>query len=157
MQFTAPLRVSALACLASLSALGLVAFGTGAGEGLVERSVADAIDRMELRGAAAAVTRGFDPSHIHLTNLSTGPGPGSAVAVGDRMTLAQRDGGSATYEVVEVRPLARQAVGAGADDGPKLMLVTAVATAGRMPAQTIRFIFDGDAKDATAFGKPHAL
>lgn len=155
---TAPLRVSSLACLVSAAALGWVALGGLGGDGLVERSVADAMDHAEVQGASANTpVRSFDPAHIRLSSLPSGHAFGNPVAVGDRITLAQRDGGTATYEVVEVRPLSAQALGAEAHSGPNLMLVTATTGAGRVPAQTIRFIFDGEAKSVPAVPKPHAL
>lgn len=146
-----------MACLASATALGIVAFGNFGEEGMIERSVADAIDRTARDRGTSPAPQVFDPAHVRLSSLPIGPAIGAHVSVGDRITLAQREGGAATYEVVEVRPLAPKSIGAGAESVPNLMLVTAVTTAGRIPAQTIRFIFDGDAKTPAAPEKPHAL
>lgn len=156
MRMTAPFRVSVIACTASALALSLAVFGNPGSDDLVERSVAGAIDRAETSGGQVAPARRLDPAHIHLSSLPAGLAPGTAVTVGDRITLAQRDGAAATFEVVEVRPIAALP-GSEAGGGRDLILVTAVSAAGLMPAQTIRFVFDGDAKSPPPPARPHAL
>ena len=141
----APLRISALACLASLAGLAAISSSLSQPDRLIERSYADAFDRMgDARGASPAVaTAAFDPAHVHLSRLPATATVGPALAVGDRITLAQRSGGNASYEVIEVKPLPGVSLGESGPALPSLLLVTAV-TSGQMPAQTMRFIIDAD-------------
>ena len=141
----APLRVSALACLASLAGLAAISSGLSRPDRLIERSYADAFDRLgEARGAAPAVaTAAFDPAHLHLSRLPATAPIGPSLAVGDRITLAQRAGGNASYEVIEVKPLPGVSLGESGPALPSLLVVTAV-TSGQIPARTIRFIIDAD-------------
>lgn len=156
----APLRVSALACTASLLALGAGAFGLVRPEPLIERSFADAFDRMEVApplGSASDAASRIDPSFIHLSRLAASQSSMPSLAVGDSITLALQAGGSSTYEVIELRPLSGASLGEGAANLPRLMMITA-ATTGRLPAQTIRFIVDADAPAGPVVpAKPHAL
>lgn len=154
-----PLRVSMLACAAAFVGLGVAAAGLSRPEGMIERSYAQAFERGELAVAESrrAPTPGFDPAHLHLSRLPAGGVAGPALAIGDRMTLARRAGGSAAYEVVDVRPLPLAALGEAGNDATRLLLVTAV-TSGQMPTETIRFIVDADAPAGTPTPvRPRAL
>lgn len=160
-----PLRVATLACIASVSALAVAGWELARPEALIERSYAEAFDRLDDgRAAAGAVARSvagaaaFDPAHVHLSRMPAATPIGPVLAVGDRITLAQREGGVAAYEVIDVRPLSAKALGAEDAGLPRLLLVTAV-TSGRAPAQTMRFIVDADAPASAAMPafKPHAL
>ena len=119
-------------------------------DALIERSFADAFERLEVPRAAsiglAAAT--FDPTHVHLSRL---PAAGPALAVGHRMTIADQAGGTIAYEVIEVRALAGDRV-------PGMTMVTAVSV-GLTPVRTMRFIVDaeGEGDLVRASGKPHAL
>lgn len=160
----APLRVSALACAASLLALGAAALGLVRPEPLIERSFADAFDRMEVARArsTAGDTAGdaalrLDPSFFHLSRLSAAQSSMPSFAVGDSITLALQAGGTSTYEVIELRPLSGAALGEEAASSPRLLMITA-ATTGRFPTQTIRFVVDADAPAVPVVpAKPHAL
>ena len=160
----APLRVSALACAASLAALSAVAFGLSGSEPMIERSYAGAFDRLEQARSATAsrLPPAFNPAHLHLSRFPMTNPLGPALAVGDQITLAQRAGGSAAYEVIEVRPMSADPIGGSAGAAPgaglaRLLMVTAVTT-GSMPAQTIRLIIDADGPtDASPVVRPHAL
>lgn len=154
----APLRVSMLACAACASGLALVWLGLSRPESLIERSYSTAFDRQEAprqhthRTNAAA----FDPAHLHLSQLPGLSPLGPSLAVGDRITLAQRAGEAVSFEVIDVRPLAATADGV-AGDAPRLLIVTAVA-AGTLPVQTLRFVIEPRASNNPAVSvQPHAL
>ena len=149
----ASLRVSAAAFAATLAALGAVWAAMDRPDSLIERSFADAFERLEAPRAASLGTAAgtFDPAHLHLSRLPAAAAASPALTVGDRMTIADRTGGSIAYEVIEVRPLAGDRV-------PGMTLVTAVSV-GQTPARTMRFIVDADGEgDAVRANlKPHAL
>ncbi len=149
----ASLRVSAAAFTATLAALGAVWAVMDRPDALIERSFADAFERLEAPradsiGLAAAK---FDPTHVHLSRLPAAAPAGPALAVGNRMTIADRNGGSIAYEVIEVRALA-------GDRAPVMTMVTVVSV-GLTPARTMRFIVDADSEGdvVRATLKPHAL
>ena len=146
----ASLRVSAAAFSATLAALGTVWAAMDRPDALIERSFAAAFERLEAPRAASKglASANFDRSHVHLSRL---PVAGPALAVGHHMTIADRNGGSVAYEVIEVRALAGDRV-------PGMTMVTALSV-GLTPARTMRFIADADVEgDAVqANGKPHAL
>ena len=149
----ASLRVSAAAFATTLAALGAVWAAMDRPDALIERSFADAFERLEapraaLIGLAAAK---FDPAHLHFSRLPAATLAGPVLAVGNRMTIADRAGGSVAYEVIEVRALAGDRV-------PGMTMVTAVSV-GQTPARTMRFIVDADGEGdvARATLKPHAL
>lgn len=166
---SAPSRISAISCAATLSALLTVAAGAALPGAGIERSYAEAFDRMgeANAGAAATLAGRIDPAHLHLSAMKPADGVTPPVAVGDRITLSAREGGAVSYEVIEVRPISANldAAGSGSAAGQphsRLMLVTAVSAP--MPkAKTVRFIVDADASTDSTLpglvrdGKPHAL
>jgi hypothetical protein len=116
-----------------------------------------------LTGSDAVVGAGFDravmaagpavrpaaapavaPASDDLFKLSKADGPaghpfglGRPVGVGDKITIAGRDGQNRVLEVSEVRP-----VGAGPAADAAMLLVTCVTRDGGAPA-TIRFVVEG--------------
>jgi hypothetical protein len=162
----APLRVSVLASVATLAALAVGGGSLLRSEGMIERTYTGAFDQMEqergMRPVAASSRTSFDPAHVHLSHLPAAAALGPSVAIGDRITLAQRAGGVASYEVIDVRPLPRASLtdrlgGDGNGKDARLLLVTA-ATSGQLPTQTVRFIIDADAPARPAPAtRPHAL
>lgn len=153
----APLRVSASACVACVAALGAAAFGMARPDGLIERSYSTAFDQQEPIISRTASALAFDPAHLHLSQLASPIGLGPTIAIGDRITLAQRSGEAASFEVLDVRPLSATALGTTTAELPRLLVVTAVAS-GQLPLQTIRFLVDAEARvTPLAAPKPRAL
>ena len=183
---TSPYRLPTLSLAATALALtGLAAGSTGFGVA-IESTYAEAFERIEAtrplpadRSSGHATGRtsdgvtdrraaGLNPAHIHLSRLPVAEAKRPAFAVGDRMTLAAREGGNRTFDVVEVRPLTGE-LGSGSDGATalssspsaRLFLVTAVST-DDLRTRTVRFIIDADGpadqlpvQDAPA--RPHAL
>lgn len=160
-----PLRVSAVACAAAVLAFAVSSGGLSRPDGMIERSFAQAFGTRGGEGGPApgpAVHRHeptrLDPAHLHLSRLpATTLGP--ALALGDRIIVAARNGAEHAYEVVDVRPLAGEALGeAGSDTPPLLVTARSIGTA---PAQTIRLVIDAGERTVptgAAVGlKPHAL
>ncbi len=146
-------RISTLACIAAAAVLATTAFGLSRPDGLIERSYAEAFEGLGERNASPA----FDPAHLHLSSLPASTGLGTALAVGDRISLAQRAGGNSSYEIIDIRPMPGVIRSSAEASSPRLMLVTAISS-GQLPLQTIRFIVDADAPAASIPGaKPHAL
>lgn len=157
----APLRVSAAACTAAVMILAVSAGGLSRPDSLIERSFAEAFSTQRGAGGRVAAPEPvrFDPAHLHLSRLPASTA-GPALNLGDRITVAGRNGTTSGYEVIEVRPLAGDAAGEKQSDGARLLLVTAVST-GPAPAQTIRLVIDAGDRTmpaGTAVGaRPHAL
>ena len=151
----APLRVAALACLTSLAGLAAISNGLSQPDRMIERSYAEAFDRLEqTRGTNSGIASGaFDPAYLHLSRLPATAPIGPSLAVGDRITLAQRTGGTANYEIIDVKPLPGVSLGESGPALPSLMMVTAV-TSGQLPGQTIRFIIDADGPTSATVPKP---
>ncbi len=153
---SASYRMSLAACLAAVAALSLGAFGLSRPDGLIERSFADAFGSADSPQHRVAVDTAFDPSHLHLSSLPAFGMASPAMAIGDRITLAQRHGGAVAYEVVEIRPLPGNGGGDGATDQSRLMLVTAIST-GQLPARSIRFVVDAATSGQGTASKPRTL
>jgi hypothetical protein len=158
----APFHVSLLACAMSLTFLGISAYSLSQPEGMIERSYAGAFGGAEPVRAPQAMTTGdaspaLDLSKVHLSSHQTATGVAASLGLGDRITLAQREGGIAEYEVIEVRPLLASDAGSPGVGLPHLMMVTAVTTGGRLPVQTIRFLVEPIQAEALAPAKPRAL
>lgn len=158
-----PLRVSVLACVASLTGLAVAAYGLTRPDDMIARSYTDAFGGTEPAGWPTAAVAGagsasFDPAQVLLSSLPAVRPAGPVLGIGDRVTLAQRDGGAADYEVTDVRPLPAADLGAPGAKLPRLTMVTAVSIGGRLPVQTIRFLIDADAPTAPPVpAKQHAL
>lgn len=154
----APLRVSVIACALSAAVLGAAGLGLSQSESVIERSYVQAFDRIDAGGQVAALRNGgFDPAHVRLSNLPASAAFGPKLAVGDRITLAQAEGGATTYEVIEVTPLALQPPVARGLEPSRMKLVTAV-TSGQLPVRTVRFLIDAEPQgSATPIERPHSL
>jgi len=153
----APLRVSATACALSAAALIVAGWGLAQSESIVERAYSHAFDRIDARGPGVAhVTGGFDPAHMRLSSLPSSAVFGPKLAVGDRITLSQAEGGTVAYEVVEVTPLGLQEPVARGFERSRMKLVTAV-TSGQIPLRTVRFLVDAEPQGSTPIERPHAL
>jgi hypothetical protein len=157
---SAPFRTSMAACFAAVAALSVGAVGFSRPDGLIERSFAQGFgSNLDPLTAASRplLPASFDPAHLHLSSLPASGMAGPSVAVGDKITLAQRQGGSVAYEVVEVRPLPLgDAYTSGSADVSRPMLVTAIAS-GFSPTQTIRFIVDAASPPQGTSSRPRAL
>lgn len=144
------LRISAAAVATTLAAFAAIWSAMDRPEAMIERSFADAFERLEAPRTAAALHRGpasFDPAHLHLSRL---PASAPGLTLGDRMTIAGRSGSETSFEVVEISPLPAA--------GVNLTLVTAVSV-GPAPAHTIRFVMEAGAEPAITRppAKPHTL
>jgi len=152
----APLRMSAIACAAAVTALGIWAGELANPDGLIERSLDDAFSRQPpvAREAAPATATRLDPSLLHLSRLPAAPSAPS-LALGDRITLTAHSGAAVAYEIVEVRALPSSAA---TDTGRDFVVITAVTT-DHSPQETIRFIVEagGQSGDSSPAAKPRAL
>jgi hypothetical protein len=156
-----PLRTSLTACFAAASVLAVGALAFSRTDGMIERSFAQGFGEnggaMPTARSRLSLPGAFDPAHLHLSSLPAVGASGTPVAVGDTITLAQRQGGAVAYEVVEVRPLTpHESQDGGSGELTGLMLVTAIAS-GQHPAQTVRFVVDGPAPARVAPARPRAL
>jgi hypothetical protein len=157
---SAPFRTSLAACLAAVAVFSIGAVGFSRPDGLIERSFAQGFGSTGATLTAAkrpTLPASFDPAHLHLSSLPASGMAGPSVAVGDRITLAQRQGGAVAYEVVEVRPLSLgHTQTEGSAEVSRLMLVTAVAS-DQNPTRTIRFIVDSASTSQGTAPRPRAL
>ena len=153
---SAPFRMLAISGAATVVAVAAVVIGAVGTGPRIERSYAEAFERLdEAQATAIARSAGrLDPAHLHLSRLPAVASAAPALAVGDRITLAAREGGVVNYEVIEVRALPGAIAGAAlqmspADPASRLMLVTAVSS-DTTKARTVRFIVDADAPAESA-------
>jgi hypothetical protein len=155
---TSTLRITAAALVATAAALTGLWTAAERPDRLIERAFADAFDRLEAPHAARAERPLFDPAHLHLSRLPAAPARVAPIAIGDRMTIAGRAGGSTTYEVVAMQPLPPVPGTDSPTAALALVMVTAVAV-GEVPAETMRFVVEtGPATQAVpALTRPHAL
>jgi hypothetical protein len=143
-------RIPLLALAATAGSIAAVSFALSRPEALIDRSLNAALSRMG-GGSAVTASRPSDGAETGLLRLSStraadGPaGFGQALAVGDRITIAAKDGARRMLEVAEVRPLAETgAAQAGGADGT-LLLVTCNVLGGA-PGEVVRFVIE-DAGD----------
>ena len=135
-------RMSLCAVAATVAAMSAFYVGLSHSERLIETSFASALEHRPALGPVARVGAGFDPAHLHLSNLpSAAPlALSGAVRIGDTISLSAQSGGTTSYEVVDVRPMH------AAQDGPfgdiaDVLLVTAAST-GLGPTATVRFVIE---------------
>jgi hypothetical protein len=138
------IRVTMVACLSTAVVASFTTLGLSRPDAMIERSFARGFDSMGTgdRQFAPAMGAVFDPAHLHLSRLPSVGALNSNLQVGDRITVALREGGTAAYEMVEIRPLG---VGEGTS-GPggeisRLSVATAISV-GQLPARTIRLLID---------------
>lgn len=153
-----PLRVSIACCVSGLAVLGAVAASLSRPEAMIERSYTAAFDAIEgeTAGPRAALVRGFDSAHLHLSRLPAAVENAPPLKPGDRITL-QRSGALVTFEVLDVRPLPAVTLAEAGTALPPMLVVTATST-DQLPVQTVRLMIEaGQRPHETAAPKPHAL
>lgn len=141
-----PLRLSILASAASAAVLAIAGNSLSRPERLMERQLADAIERVEPAHSLVGVRAdaGIDRSHVHLSRLPEPALAGPPLALGSRISFAGPTGVVTAYEVTQLRPIAEGSNAEAGEDLPRLLLVVA-APVDRRAGRTIRFIIDADA------------
>ncbi len=156
-------RVPAAAAVVIIVSMAAFATMLSRPEGAIGKSFAKAFDietaqpqdevRLTTLEAAPLHLSGAEEAQdIELTTAVWRP----TVALGDRISIANRDGGTRTFEIVAIKALEmKENSKAGA---PKLLLVKAVS-ADRLPTSTLRFVIeaDGFGPQLTDQSKPRAL
>ena len=145
-------RIPLLALAATAGSIAAVSLALSRPEALIDRSLNAALSRVAPAGTGArtAAMRSDEVEAGLLKLSSTGATAGvpadigQTLAVGDRITIAAKDGARRTLEVAEVRPLADTAH-TGADGARGLLLVTCNVLGGE-PGQVVRFVIE-DAGD----------
>lgn len=148
------IRIPVIALAVTASALAVFDMAMSQSGAAIGTSITTAVDQRSAAAATPDQLAGFDPAHLHLSNLSAGLAGQARFAVGDRLSLSERDGTVHTYAIVDVGPLA---VKSGEVEGnlARLAIVTAANVA--RPSQTLRFIVELGAAPLVPVSRPRAL
>jgi hypothetical protein len=145
-----------LAVLATLGTLAVAVLAVPTADTIIARGVGEAVERAPV----LATPQGADTGASlwlsrHETDLPLGLA--GAVAVGDRITLSQRDGASRVLEVREVREISVGVTHTEAAPSPRLLMVTCTVV-GDPTGRTVQFIVGaGEAEGAPKAGQRTAL
>lgn len=141
------MRIPLLALAATIGSLAALSAVLSRPEALIDRSIAAALARKAPLGQArhAAVTAPDDDGLLRLSSAGEaleGPfGLSRSLAVGDRITIAGRDGERRTLEVAEVQAFAGPSQPAASGAQAALMLVTCKVLGGE-PGAVVRFVIE---------------
>jgi hypothetical protein len=147
-------RIPLLALAATAGSIAAVSVTLSRPEALIDRSLNAALSRMG-GGSAVTASRLSDGAETGLLKLSStgsvdGPaGLGQALAVGDRITIAAKDGARRTLEVADVRPLAETG-GAQAEGADGNLLLVTCNVLGGAPGEVVRFVIEDGRHHAPA-------
>jgi hypothetical protein len=140
----------------AVTGVALVAFDAAISRSgvTIGKSIASAVDSRAEADATSDGLAGFDPAHLHLSNLPGGPGALQRFSVGDRLSLSGRDGAVSNYAIVDVQPLTAKA-GESGEDLSRLAIVTAASV--DQPSQKLRFIVELGSAPLVPVSRPRAL
>lgn len=126
----------------------------GAGVTAIRATAPERILAQEYGQALADIDTSWGSRHAGNLWLSTAPmrAPRPALAVGDRITIAARNGGEQAIEVTALEEVDGEALGLA---GTRFQIVTARPARGSL--ETVRFLFAVDTPPAAPAGRDRTL